>query len=472
MKKFIFTFMVLIISVLFVINASAETYLKGDINMDGQISAADARLVLRAGASLDIISETQKLISDMNDDGKVTAADARTVLRISAKIESGKGEIIVGETPTEPVKKTELLSGIGMSIDDFMKKFGGMREIDTADNTISYTNDYVTVVSDPEMIHSGNISSINVTGGDYMLCGVYAGMPSANAVSSLKADRWIVQQETSVQIILSKNGMCLKIAVADNTVTFVEYYLSFSLVNPDNSDTETQPSESTTKPSDNTTKPSESTTKPSESTTTNEALNNLPAQAKAYISGEFGLKGYSYNKDQKDPVEMHVSKDKVKAGMAMKMDDGSTMNVDVIIRDMNKNKPKMFIACRETKMFCEVDSITMLLLNLNPEDLKLSAEFVDLNKVKITQTTAKEGNTIFTVYNIKSDVDSCDIYMIGEDIKRVYNYDKAGVLKNRIDIDEFYPYVSDSDFSLNNYKKGSLLEIFGLKGSIGDLLGN
>lgn len=469
MKKIIFTLIAVMLSILFVINASAETYLKGDVNMDGKVNASDARLVLRVGASLDKISETQKLICDMNDDGKITAADARTVLRISAKIEPGKGEIIIGETPSETVDKTELLSGIGMSIDDFMKKFGGMRELDTADNTISYTNDYVTVVSDPEMIHSGNISSINVTGGDYMLCGVYAGMPSANALSSLKADKWIVQQETSAQIILSKNGMCMKIAVADNTVTFVEYYLAFSLVNPDNSDTETQPSESTTKPSESTTKPSESTTKPSESTTTNEAYNNLPEQAKAYISGEFGLKGYSYNKDQRDPVEMYVSKNKVKAGMAMKMDDGSLLNTDVIIRDMN-TKPKMFIACRETKMFCEVDSITMLLLNLKPDDLKLNADFVDLNKVKITQTSAKEGNTIYTVYNIKSDVDSCDIYMIGEDIKRVYNYDKSGILKNRIDIDEFYPSVSDSDFSLNNYKKGSLLEIFGLKGSIGDLL--
>ncbi len=465
MKKIIFTLIIVMLAAVFVINTSAATYSKGDVNMDGKVNASDARLTLRTGASLEIISETQKLIGDMNNDGKITAADARTILRISARMEPGKGEIIIGETTTEPTDKTELLSGIGMSIDDFMKKFGGMKEVDTDDNTVSYSNDYVTVISDPEMIHSGNISSINLTGGNYMLCGVYAGMPSANALSSLKADRWIVQQENSSQIVLSKNGMCMKIAVANNTVTFVEYYLAFSLVKPDNTETETttMPSETTTKPAESTTKPSESTTKPAESTTaTNEAYNNLPEQAKAYIAGEFGFKGYSYNKDQKDPVEMYVKKDKVKAGMGMKMEDGSTMNVDVIIRDMNKNKPKMYIACKETKMFCEVDSLTMLLLNLKPEDLKISADFIDLNKVKITQTTAKEGNTIFTVYNIKSDVESCDIYMIGEDIKRVYNYDKAGVLKNRIDTDEFYPSVSESEFSLTNYKKGSLLEIFGL----------
>ena len=465
MKKIIFTLVITMLAALFVINASAATYKKGDINMDGKVNASDARLVLRVGASLDTISETQKLICDMNDDGRINAADARIVLRISAKIEPERGQITIGETTTEAEKKTELLSGIGMSIDDFIKKFGGMTKLDTDDNTTTYTNDYVTVVSDPKMIHEGNINAISVTGGNYMLCGVYAGMSSSDALSALKADRWIVQNESASQIILSKNAMRIKIAVANEVVTFVEYYLGYSLINPDDEETTTKQPEketTTTKPAESTTKPAETTTKPAETTTTitNEAYNNLPAQAKAYISGEFGIKGYSYNKDQKDPVEMYVSKDKVKAGMAMKMDNGSSMTVDVIIKDMNQSKPKMYIACKETKKYCEVDSLTMILLNINPEDLKMSAEFIDLNKIKITQTTAKENNIIYTVYNIKSNSESCDIYMIGEDIKRLYNYDKSGLLKNRIDVDEFYSSVSDTAFSLNNYKKTSLIEIF------------
>ena len=86
MKKIIFTLIVTMLAALFIINASAATYKKGDVTMDGRITASDARLVLRAGASLDQISETQKLICDMNNDGKITASDARTILRISAKL--------------------------------------------------------------------------------------------------------------------------------------------------------------------------------------------------------------------------------------------------------------------------------------------------------------------------------------------------------------------------------------------------
>ena len=60
----------------------------GDVNNDGKVTAADARLVLRMAAKIDSYSDEQIAYLDLNKDGKITAADARILLRISAKIES------------------------------------------------------------------------------------------------------------------------------------------------------------------------------------------------------------------------------------------------------------------------------------------------------------------------------------------------------------------------------------------------
>lgn len=65
-----------------------ESYTPGDVNSDGQITAQDARLVLRASAKLEQLNAAQTLAADINNDGNVYANDARTILRISARLES------------------------------------------------------------------------------------------------------------------------------------------------------------------------------------------------------------------------------------------------------------------------------------------------------------------------------------------------------------------------------------------------
>lgn len=473
MKKIMTALVVTILAVVFTVGVSAETYIRGDINMDGRVSASDARLVLRVGASLDTATQEQKLIADMNDDGRITAADARTVLRISAKLEDSKGEINIGGTTVEPEEKTELSNGISMSIDDFMKKFGGMRELDSTDGTISYTNDYVTVVSDPKMINSGNINSISITGGDYMLCGVYAGMSADDALAMLKANRWIVTQENTSQVVLSKVGMNIMIAKSGDTVTFVEYYLGVSVVRPDDQNTSTtQSPETTTKPPETTTQPPETTTKPPETTTqppiTNEAFNNLPEQAKAFLSGNFSLKGYTYNKGQREAIRMYITKDNIKAGMAMDMGDGTFMDMDILIRNPN-GKSTIYLISTETKQYCELSNILLGLVGVKPEDLALNYSTVDPNKVVVSEGKKQEGLTLYTVYNIKSDTESCDIYMVGDDIKRIYSYNNLGIPVNQMEINEFSPDVPASEISLDNYKKSSITEVFGLDIDISDL---
>ena len=64
-------------------------YVSGDVNGDGKITAADARIVLRISAKLDSMENYNLPLEafDVTGDGKLTAADARKILRISAKLE-------------------------------------------------------------------------------------------------------------------------------------------------------------------------------------------------------------------------------------------------------------------------------------------------------------------------------------------------------------------------------------------------
>ena len=64
-------------------------YLVGDANSDGQITAADARILLRLSAKLEKLESYNVpfAVLDVNGDGQITASDARKVLRQSAKLD-------------------------------------------------------------------------------------------------------------------------------------------------------------------------------------------------------------------------------------------------------------------------------------------------------------------------------------------------------------------------------------------------
>lgn len=63
------------------------TYFIGDVNSDKKISAADARLVLRASVGLKKFSAEQIVLADIDNDGTVKASDARLILRASVGLE-------------------------------------------------------------------------------------------------------------------------------------------------------------------------------------------------------------------------------------------------------------------------------------------------------------------------------------------------------------------------------------------------
>lgn len=59
----------------------------GDVNFDGKVNSADARLALRASAKLEDLSAEAMLAADVDLDNKVEAADARKILRVAAGLD-------------------------------------------------------------------------------------------------------------------------------------------------------------------------------------------------------------------------------------------------------------------------------------------------------------------------------------------------------------------------------------------------
>ncbi len=79
--------------------------LLGDVDGNGKVTSADARLILRYSARLESMSDEK--VADIDRNGRVNSADARLALRISAKLEperttdAGQTEDTTAEVPFE-----------------------------------------------------------------------------------------------------------------------------------------------------------------------------------------------------------------------------------------------------------------------------------------------------------------------------------------------------------------------------------
>ena len=74
--------------------------LPGDVDRDGSVTAADARLILRASVGLETIAN--RWLADLDGDSAVTAADARLALRMSVGLE----DLLPEKQNGEPVRVT------------------------------------------------------------------------------------------------------------------------------------------------------------------------------------------------------------------------------------------------------------------------------------------------------------------------------------------------------------------------------
>lgn len=68
--------------------SSVQSYLTGDVNFDGKLSADDARSVLRAAVGLQSLPVNAMAYANVDYDNAITSSDARSVLRLSVGLET------------------------------------------------------------------------------------------------------------------------------------------------------------------------------------------------------------------------------------------------------------------------------------------------------------------------------------------------------------------------------------------------
>ena len=86
MKKKILVF-ISVIACMFLFAIGASAYDIGDVDGNSKITAADARIALRAAAKITELTDEQFAAADVDANGRITASDARTILRVAAQID-------------------------------------------------------------------------------------------------------------------------------------------------------------------------------------------------------------------------------------------------------------------------------------------------------------------------------------------------------------------------------------------------
>lgn len=69
------------------LQSESFSYRYGDVDLDGTVTPADARLTLRQAVGLESFTATAVILADVDADGAVTPADARKILRAAVGIE-------------------------------------------------------------------------------------------------------------------------------------------------------------------------------------------------------------------------------------------------------------------------------------------------------------------------------------------------------------------------------------------------
>lgn len=211
--------------------AAENEYTLGDVDGSGKITAADARIVLRNSASLEVLSDEQKAAADIDGNGNVTAADARIILRISASLDSINNYISV-----EPDFDTLELSNYILTSPDYIAEQTGLEFKLNEDTGYTESDEFLMYVSGHDNDYDGVTDEEYVElialekANDYTIFGVSVGMSSDEAVKILTdaGHEAEVDDDGYIGFIDNESGINLfAMADEDGMINYVEVYYYF-----------------------------------------------------------------------------------------------------------------------------------------------------------------------------------------------------------------------------------------------------
>ncbi|MBQ6019293.1 MAG: D-alanyl-D-alanine carboxypeptidase family protein [Clostridia bacterium] len=136
--------------------ADEPAFLLGDVDGNGKVSSADARIALRSAARVAELADEQKKAADYDKNGLITSSDARYILRAAAKLDPfAPPTTTAAPTTTVPVPTTRAYTGTVRwdynILDDSNIELLGDPEIITVDPELWYltlVNNRYAVASD------------------------------------------------------------------------------------------------------------------------------------------------------------------------------------------------------------------------------------------------------------------------------------------------------------------------------------
>ena len=102
---------------------TAFAALPGDVDGDGTVTSADARLTLRASVQLETLDKAAFKAADVDGDGSLTSADARVILRVSVRLDAiVDGKIVPADRAEEDAALRVLCYGFNGCFSPFFSE--------------------------------------------------------------------------------------------------------------------------------------------------------------------------------------------------------------------------------------------------------------------------------------------------------------------------------------------------------------
>ena len=224
---------------------AAETIYFGDINENGTVEAADARLILRYAVDLETFSKTQTKLADCDNNGDINASDARKALRVSVNLESPvkvSGEdspennditdkstatvAALSEIWTDVIRDADLLVAFGTtSSEEVACHFTSPADFDLSDTEMVSAVFQISVENAAKVTEIGYVmhmmNSNNLTVAAYALAEGIDAVVFANSIKEeIAATQWIMGMPDQILVAVTDSAVIAAFGTRDIITAF------------------------------------------------------------------------------------------------------------------------------------------------------------------------------------------------------------------------------------------------------------